>query len=320
MGTIRHDAPGGTAATALRPAPRPTLIRVPETWWRRHQMALTPALLLLPAVVLFSTFVLWPIGSSLWLSLHSWDGVSPPVFIGLGNYAELLTDDVFWTAIVNNVWWLALYMLAPVVGLAVALFLNQTVMGIRLYKSLFFFPFVISQVVVGLVFSWFLNPQFGLLAAGLKGLGLPVVSLLDSERWATFAVIAAGLWPQSAYCMILYLTGLTAMNPEVIEAARMDGVGGRKLLWHVVLPELRPATFIAIVVSVVGALRSFDLVAIMTLGGPYNSSTVLAYFMYEQTFLSSRYGYGAAIATVLFLIMDVYIAFFLWRMLRREAN
>ncbi len=320
MGTLRHDAPGGANATALRLAPRPAPIRVPDTWWRRHQMALTPALLLLPAVVLFSTFVLWPIGSSLWLSLHSWDGVSPPVFIGFGNYTELLTDDVFWTAIVNNVWWLALYMLAPVFGLAVALFLNQTVMGIRLYKSLFFFPFVISQVVVGLVFSWFLNPQFGLLAAGLKGLGLPVVSLLDSERWATFAVIAAGLWPQSAYCMILYLTGLTAMNPEVIEAARMDGVGGRKLLWHVVLPELRPATFIAIVVSVVGALRSFDLVAIMTLGGPYNSSTVLAYFMYEQTFLSSRYGYGAAIATVLFFIMDVYIAFFLWRMLRREAN
>ena len=315
-----REGPGGAAAI-LRPAPpRAPPIRVPDTWWRRHQMALTPVLLLAPAVLLFSTFVLWPIASSLWLSLHDWDGVGPARFIGLANYAELVTDDVFWTAILNNVWWLALYMLAPVFGLAVALFLNQTVMGIRLYKSLFFFPFVISQVVVGLVFSWFLNPQFGLLAAGLAAIGLPPVSLLDSERWATFAVIAAGLWPQSAYCMILYLTGLTAMNPEVIEAARMDGVGGRKLLWHVVLPELRPATFIAIVVSVVGALRSFDLVAIMTLGGPYNSSTVLAYFMYEQTFLSSRYGYGAAIATVLFFIMDVYIAFFLWRMLQREAN
>ncbi len=320
MGVLRHPAPPGAGVTAPAAPARAAPLRVPETWWRRHQMALTPTLLLLPAVVLFSTFVLWPIASSLWLSLHDWDGVNAPKFVGLGNYAELLSDDVFWTAIVNNIWWLALYMLAPVFGLAVALFLNQTVFGIRLYKSLFFFPFVISQVVVGLVFSWFLNPQFGLLVAGLKALGLPAVSLLDSERWATFAVIAAGLWPQSAYCMILYLTGLTAMNPEVIEAARMDGVGGRKLLWHVVLPELRPATFIAIVVSVVGALRSFDLVAIMTLGGPYNSSTVLAYFMYEQTFLSSRYGYGAAIATVLFLIMDIYIAFFLWRMLRREAN
>mgnify|MGYP005839127763 FL=1 len=120
--------------------------------------------------------------------------------------------------------------------------------------------------------------------------------------------------------MILYLTGLTAINPEQIEAARMDGAKGWRLLWHVVLPQLRPAPFIAVVVCVVGALRSFDLVSIMTLGGPYNSSNVLAYSMYEQTFLSFRYGYGAAIATVLFLIMDVYIAFFLWNLLRKERR
>ena len=302
------------ARTARAPA-----IRVPDTWWRRNQMALTPVLLLTPACLLFATFVLWPVMSSVWLSLHDWDGINPPKFIGLGNYVELFSDDVFWTAVVNNIYWLVLYMLAPVIGLAVALFLNQSVFGIRLYKSLFFFPFVISQVVVGLVFSWFLNPQFGLLNEILSALHLPGVAPLENEHWATFAVIAAGLWPQSAYCMILYLTGLTAMNPEVIEAARMDGVSGRKLLWHIILPQLRPATFIAVVVSVVGALRSFDLVAIMTLGGPYNSSTVLAYYMYEQTFLSFRYGYGAAIATVLFFFMDIYIAFFLWRMLRRET-
>jgi len=169
-----------------------------------------------------------------------------------------------------------------------------------------------------LVFSWFLNAQFGLLTEILSRFGLPPLALLEDPRWATFAVIAAGLWPQTAYCMILYLTGLTAMNPEVIEAARMDGAKGARLLWHIVLPQLRPATFIAVVVSVVGALRSFDLVAIMTLGGPYNTSTVLAYYMYEQTFLSFRYGYGAAIATVLFFLMDIYIAFFLWRMLRAE--
>jgi multiple sugar transport system permease protein len=171
---------------------------------------------------------------------------------------------------------------------------------------------------VGLIFSWFFNPQFGLLNEVLGFFGIPGVSPLDSETGATFAIIVAGLWPQIAYCMILYLTGLAAMNPEVIEAARMDGAKGWRLFWHAVLPQLRPATFIAVVVSVIGALRSFDLVAIMTAGGPYGSSTVLAYYMYEQTFLSVRYGYGAAIAAVLFLIMNVYIAFFLWRMLKRE--
>jgi len=293
-------------------------VRVPDTWWRRNQMGLTPALLIAPALLLFCVFVLWPIASSVTLSFYDWDGINAKKFIGFGNYRELFDDDVFWTAIRNNVWWLILYMLAPVGGLAVALYLNQTVPGIRLVKSLFFFPFVISQVVVGLVYGWFFNAQFGLLNELLGGLGLPPVAILESERWATFAVIFAGLWPQASYCMILYLTGLTAMNPEVIEAARMDGAKGLRLLWHVVIPQLRPATFIAVVVSVVGALRSFDIVSIMTVGGPYNSSTVLAYYMYEQTFMSFRYGYAAAIATILFLLMDIYIAFFLWRMLIRE--
>lgn len=293
---------------------------VTESWWQRHQMTLAPIILLAPACLFFAVFVIIPIFQSVWLSLHDWDGVSEPTWLGLENYRELLDDDVFWTAIVNNVWWLAAFMLAPVMGLAIALFLNQTVPGMRLVKSLFFFPFVISQVVVGLVFSWFFNSQFGLLNEILASMGLPPTALLEDERWATFTVIVAGLWPQTAYCMILYMTGLTAINPEQIEAARMDGAKGWRLLWNIVLPQLRPATFIAIVVSVVGALRSFDLVSIMTLGGPYNSSTVLAYYMYEQTFLSFRYGYGAAIAVVLFLIMDVYIAFFLWNMLRKEAR
>ena len=106
------------------------------TWWQRHQMALTPLLLLLPAGLFFGLFVLWPIVASIWLSLHDWDGISPKTWVGLGNYQELVTDPVFWTAISNNVWWLVLFMLAPVFGLAIALFLNQQIGGIRLVKSL----------------------------------------------------------------------------------------------------------------------------------------------------------------------------------------
>ena len=296
--------------------------RIPAraSWWRRNQMRLTPALLLAPACALFGVFVVWPVLDSVWLSLHDWDGIKPPRFVGLGNYAELLSDPVFATALLNNLWWLLAYMLAPAFGLALALFLNQAVFGIRLVKSLFFFPFVISQVVVGLVFSWFLNPDFGLLNAALGAFGLPGVNVLGDERWATFGVILAGLWPQTAYCMILYLTGLTGLSQELVEAARLDGARGWRMLVHVILPQLRPATFIAVVVSVVGALRSFDLVAIMTRGGPFDSSQVLSYYMYQQTFTAFRYGYGAAIATVLFLVMDVFIAAFLVSMLRRERR
>ena len=283
-------------------------------------MALAPAILLAPACLLFAVFVLWPIADSLWISLHDWDGLKPMRFISLGNYTELFDDDVFWTSLWNNVLWLIAFMLAPVFGLALALFLNQTLFGMRLVKSLFFFPFVISQVVVGLVFSWFLNADFGLLNAVLGAFGIAGVDILGNEHWATFGIMAAGLWPQTAYCMILYLTGLTGINPELVEAARLDGASGSRLLRHVIIPQLRPATFIAVVVCVVGALRSFDLVSIMTKGGPYDSSSVLAYYMYSQTFASFRYGYGAAIATVLFLLMDIYIVFFLVSLLRRERR
>ena len=187
------------------------------------------------------------------------------------------------------------------------------------FKNLFF-PFVISQVVVGLVFSWFYDPTYGILNQFISQFGLGPWAILAEETLVTYGIIAAGLWPQIAYCMIIYLTGLNSLDPDQIEAARMDHAKGFKMLWYIVLPQLRPATFLAIVVTVIGALRSFDLVAIMTDGGPYGSSSVLAYFMYEQSIFNYRMGYGAAIATILFMIMNAYIAFFLWRMLRNERR
>ncbi|GAB4557238.1 MAG: sugar ABC transporter permease [Haliangiales bacterium] len=290
------------------------------TWWRRHRMQVTPWLFLAPALIAFLVFVINPIVQSIWVSFHQWDGLGDKTWVGLQNYIELFDDEIFYVSLKNNLIWLVLYMLAPVFGLLLALLLNQQLRGLRLVKALFFFPFVISQVVVGLVFSWFMDPSFGLLAEAFSAVGLEPVPVLSNEDYVTYGIIAAGLWPQIAYCLILYLTGLQSVNPEVVEAARMDGAKSLSMLRYIVLPELRPATFIAVVVTVIGALRSFDLVAIMTAGGPYGSSTVLAYYMYEQAIFNYRMGYGAAIATVLFLIMDVYIAFFLRRMLRRERG
>lgn len=289
-------------------------------YWRKNQVKIAPWLFLAPAFFVFSLYVLNPVAQSVWISFHEWDGLGEKTFIGLANYEELFEDDQFWTSLINNVYWLVLYMLAPPIGLGIALFLNQNVPGIRLVKSLFFFPFVISQVVVGLIFAWFYDPNNGLMALLLGYIGIDPIAVLSDEDLVTYGIIAAGLWPQIAYCMILYLTGLNSLSPDQIEAARLDGAKGLRMLWHVVLPQLMPATFIAIVVTVIGALRSFDLVAIMTDGGPYGSSSVLAYFMYEQSMFNYRMGYGAAIATVLFLIMDIYIAFFLWRMIRAERG
>ena len=291
-------------------------------WWKRNQRTLMPWLFLTPGILLFAIYVLWPIMSSLSISLYQWDGLSPATYVGLENYIELMDDEEFYTALWNNVRWLICFMGAVPVGLALALFLNQVVFGIRLIKSLFFFPFVISQVVIGLVFTWFYEPNYGIIAPLLNLVGLEGWAILADEDYATYGIIFAGLYPQIAYCMILYLTGLNNVSADQIEAGRMDGATGFSLFWNIILPQLRPATFIAVVVTIIGSLRSFDLVAIMTQGGPWGSTNVLAYYMFEQALSEYGYrmGYGSAIATILFSIMMVYILFFIYRMYRDEKR
>ncbi len=297
-------------------------------WYKRNEIAITPWLFLLPAMIFFAIYVIFPIAQSFWISFHQWDGLGEKTWVGTANYERLLgwgdqkMDRKFETSFVNNLKWLVLYLLAIPAGLFIALFLNQTVTGIRFYKSMFFFPFVISQVVVGLVFSWFYLPREGLLNAILGFFGAGPVNILGDPTLATYGIIAAGLWPQTAYCMILYLTGLNAVDPEQVEAARLDGAKGHKMLWYVILPQLKPATFIAFVVTIIGALRSFDLISVMTNGGPFGSTRVLSFYMFEESLseFGFRMGYGAAIAVVLFCLMLGFIAYFLYSMYRDEKG
>ena len=205
-------------------------------------------------------------------------------------------------------------------GNALSIAENQNIKEMKFIKPLFFFPFVINLVVVGLIFSWFYLPKYGFLDLVFRSLGLEPIAFLAEESLATYAIIFAFFWPSIAYTMIIYLTGLTNVNREIVEAGRIDGAMGFKMFWYVILPQLKPATFIATVVTVVGALRSFDMVAIMTKGGPWGSSSVLAYKMYEEALFSYRMGYGSAIATVLFTIMMFYILFFIYRMYRNERE
>ena len=300
----------------------PTTTAPSPGWYRRNEIAITPWFFLAPAILFFGVYVIWPIYESIAISFYDWDGLGEARYVGLGNYAELMDDSAFEVSLWNNMKWLLFYVLAIPGGLFIALFLNQTVTGIRIYKSLFFFPFVLSQVVVGLVFSWFYLPNEGLLNGILALVGLGPVNVLGDPTWATYGIIAAGLWPQTAYCMILYLTGLNAVDPEQIEAGRLDGAKGWRMLWFIIIPQLKPATFIAFVVTIVGALRSFDLISVMTNGGPFGQTRVLSFYMFEKALseYGFRMGYGAAIAVVLLLIMLVFIAYFLWSMWNEEKG
>jgi multiple sugar transport system permease protein len=288
--------------------------------WRENQSWLTPVLLLFLPALLFGTVIVASAVQSVWISFFDWDGTGPKTWVGLGNYRELFLDAQFLVSLKNNVIWLLLFLLAPIIGLALALFLNQKIPEMRIIKVIFFIPLVLAHVIIGVVFAWFYDPTFGLLALVTKAFGFTPIAILSNEHFVTFGIIVAALWAQVAFCLVLFLAGLSQIDQELVAAGRLDGAKGWRLFRYVVLPQLRSVTFVAAIITVIMSLRNFDMISVMTQGGPYGRSTVLAYQMYDATIFSYRAGYGAAIATVLFAIMSFYIGWFLWHTLRTEER
>lgn len=291
-----------------------------SSYWRSNRHWITPTLLIAPGAMLFGVVIILASIETVLVSFYDWDGVGPKQWVGLANYTQLFADPQFYMSLKNNLIWLAMFMFAPPIGLGLALLLNQPIRGMRVIKSLFFIPLVLASVTVGVVFTWFYDPSFGLLALIFGYFGATAPALLSDEHLVTFAIVVAALWPQIAFCLVLFLAGLNNLSEDLIGAGRVDGAKGWPMLFHVILPQLREVSFIALAVTVIGALRSFDMVAVMTSGGPFGSSSVLAYQMYEQSIFSYRFGYGAAIATVLFVIMAAFIVWYLQTLLRPERE
>lgn len=248
-------------------------------FWRRHRHWITPTLFIMPGALLFGVVIILASVETIWVSFFEWDGVGLRQWVGLSNYQQLLADPQFYVSLKNNLIWLAMFMLAPPLGLALALLLNQPIRGMRVMKSMFFVPLVLASVTVGVVFTWVYDPTFGLLSLVFGYFGATAPALLSDEHFVTFAVVLAALWPQVAFCLVLFLAGLNNLSEDLIGAGRVDRARGWPMLFDVVLPQLREVSFIALAVTVIGALRSFDMVAVMTSGGPFGSSTVLAYQM-----------------------------------------
>ncbi len=284
--------------------------------------SLTPFFFLILPLLLYGVWVIGPMFYSVWMSFTNADGLSRQDWVGLANYQRLLDDDIFWTSFFNNVRWLVAYITIPIVaGLGLALLLNNDLPGTRFFKAGFFSPMVVSTVVIGIIWSWMYQPYglFNEILSRLGREGMPIGFLADPNL-VTWAIIAAGLWRQVGYVMLLYLAGLNGVDKTLVEASRVDGASTVRSFRDIVLPQLQPVTVIIVVISVIDALRSFDLVNIMTRGGPYNQSNVLAQMMYIEAFNNYNMGYGAAIATILALISMVFIFTYLRRMIRTEME
>lgn len=261
-----------------------------------------------PAVIILAAFIIYPAIYSLLLSFHEWNGFTPRwgPFVGLDNYAELARDWIFWKAAINSV----LFVVARTpleVGIAflLALLLNRKMRGRSLLRTLFFVPVVMSLIVVTIIFQRILEPNAGMLNSFLREVGLGGLAQpwLGSPATALPAVIAVSIWKNVGFSLVILLAGLQGLPQEVIEAARVDGASRSQLTFRIIVPLMKPIIGITTVLSIIGGLKVFDLVFIMTRGGPTYSTEVFATMLYRHAFDLNEMGVASAIAVVMVLMI-----------------
>ena len=297
------------------PASTPT--RPPKTSWRRKAPeAARGYALVVPALLLYGVFLLWPIMQTVYLSMTDWNGLSAtPTWTGLENYRRLVGDERFGAALWNNVLWVIGSWFAQGLGLLLAALLSATwIRGRTLFRTMLFVPATLSLVVVGIVWDQIYNPNTGLLNTALNAGGLDAISRgwLSDENTAMPAVIATANWTYFGFAMVIFLAGLQAIDRQLYEAAALDGAGAWRQFRHITIPGLRNQITLLLVISFINTLRTFDLIYVMTNGGPGQKTEVVAYYIYSLAFITRQVGYGAAVATILTLMILAVTAVFLW--------
>jgi len=271
-------------------------------------------------LIIYTAIIIVPFFRSIFFSLTNWNGVSPSYdFIGLANFARVFTDPAFSMSLWHNVVWTLIYLVLPTgLGLLLAIVLDKDIVGATIFKSIIYFPMIFSFVIVGMIWTFVYEPRLGVLNLFLRVLGVEnwKIAWLAKPRTALLAIIAAASWQHTGLCMVLFLAGLKTVRIDLIEAAKIDGCNTWQLYRKVILPQLQNATVVVISLTIINSLKSFDIVYIMTKGGPYRKSEVLTTFMFRESFWNYRMGYGSAVAVVLFLLILLIIAFYLRQTLR----
>ncbi len=281
---------------------------------RRH---VTGYLFVLPALVVYSAFVVYPTLYTFVLSFFSWTGMTPQwgPFVGFGNFTTAMADPVFWTAIRNNIQFVLVRTPLEVgFALVLAVMLNNQMRGWRAWRTLLFVPVVLSLVAVGLVFGRLLEASTGVLNVFLTAVGLKSLALqwLGDPDVALWSIIGVSVWKNIGFSMVIILAGLQSLSQEVVEASRVDGANEVQSTVYVIIPMLRPVIAIATVLSVISGLKVFDLIFIMTQGGPLYSTEVPMTLLYRYAFTFNAMGQAAAVA----VMQAALIMFVSWLQLR----
>jgi len=259
---------------------------------------------LLPNLVSIGLFTLIPVVAGFFLSFTNWDMLSDPQWVGLENYQDILKDRQFWNALRNTV----IYTLIVIPGglavsMLLALALNSKIKGTAIYQAIFFLPYVSSTVAIALVWKWIYHPDYGVLNAMLRAVGLPGVDWLTNPSVALISVAIVQIWQTAGYNMVLLLAGLRAIPKDYYEAARIDGASPWTIFWSITVPLLMPTIFFVTTISIIASFQVFNLIYVMTGGGPGNSTKVYVFYLWENGFSFFKMGYASALAYVLFVII-----------------
>ena len=276
---------------------------------RRHlERTLTAYLFVGPALVVLFAFIVYPALYSFLLSFHEWNGFTPQwgAFVGLDNYVTLFKDWIFWKAAVNSILFVVVRTPLEVsIAFGLALLLNQKIPGRSLLRTLFFVPVVMSLIVVTILFQRILEGNVGFLNTFLRAIGLDVLTRtwLGDPSTALPVVILISVWKNVGFSLVILLAGLQGLPSEVLEAARCDGADRRQLTLKVVVPLMKPIIGIATVLSIIGGLKVFDLIYILTRGGPTYATEVFATMLYREAFDLNEMGVASALAVIMVLVI-----------------
>lgn len=288
----------------------------------RRAQARLGILLTIPVLALVVVFFVFPMISALYFSVVDFDGIDPsPEFVGLANFIEMFTDPETWHALSNNVIWIIVGTAAPmIIGLLIAVLVWTTRRGAGIYRLAFFLPFVLPGVAIGIVWTWIYDPVSGWLNRALETVGLEglVRGWLGDPDLALYAVLATAVWAYSGFVIIIFLSALRNVDIELVDASRIDGANAPQRLWFILLPQIMPVFLMVLTLTLVGGFSVFDIIFIMTGGGPADATNVLGTYAYTQAFQLSRIGYGTTLA-LLITVLSIPFAVAINRLQRRLA-
>lgn len=288
----------------------------------RRREALVFLALVLPNLLLLTVWTYWPFLSSLYLSLTNWNLLRPTrQFIGLANYAAILSSSRFWQVVTNTVLYTAGTLFVRLaLSLALAVLLNQSRLVLRaLWRLVVFSPHITTSAAMALVWLSVYDPNHGPVEAVFSALGLTFPNVMASTTLALPALIVVGIWKGIGFSTVVFLAALQGVSKELREAAAVDGAGVWRSFWHVSLPAISPVTYFLLVTGVIDSFQTFDLVAVMTGGGPANATELYVFYLYQEAFHYYRVGYASAVA-VLFLAVMVGFTWVQTRVARRWVH